>query len=136
MFAKKRIPPFISLTSEETVEKLCHHFEKLRESMGQSSGPIAFTVGVDAIVVVKSWQKLPRHGTIVGASYPNHFLLIGGKSDEEIVALLKECTKGNHGEKAAEVKVAVISLQVAPKGFSPYFTLVGRAQTINESNDF
>ena len=34
------------------------------------------------------------------------------------------------------MKVAVITLQVVPKIFSPYFILVGRAQTINESNGF
>ena len=28
------------------------------------------------------------------------------------------------------------TLKEVPKGFSPYFTLVGRAQTINESNEF
>ena len=34
------------------------------------------------------------------------------------------------------MKVAVITIQVVPQGFSPYFIPVGRPQTINEIYDF
>ncbi len=40
------------------------------------------------------------------------------------------------GELAAEIKVCVISFQGTPPGISPYYTLVGRPQTINEQNSF
>ena len=60
---------------------------------------------------------------------------IKNKSDEETIVLMKECVDVKHGLQADEVKVAVITIQVLPQGFSPYFTLVGRPQTINEIND-
>ena len=46
------------------------------------------------MVVVKSWKLLYIHGAIVGEAYPNHFFSIKNKSDEETVALIKECVDG------------------------------------------
>ena len=41
-----------------------------------------------------------------------------------------------NGKNSEDVKVAMVTFQNLPKGFSPYFTLVGHAQTINESDYF
>ena len=73
---------------------------------------------------------------MVGGAYPSHFLDIKNKSDEKTVALMKDCVDGKHGLQAYEVKVDVITVQVAPQGFSPHFTLVGSPHTINERNTF
>eukprot|EP00957_Ditylum_brightwellii_P158964 12099518-Ditylum_brightwellii.AAC.1 len=104
--------------------------------MESSSTPIGFTAGTNATIVVKSWELLQGHGDIVGDVYPNHFLDVKGKSDKKTVKLMKECIAGKHGVQTAEVKVAVITMQVVPQGFSSYFTLDGNAQTVNESNNF
>ena len=42
---------------------------------------IDFTVGVDAITVVKSWKLLGIYGAIIGVSYSNHFLDVTKISD-------------------------------------------------------
>ena len=41
-----------------------------------------------------------------------------------------------HIERSAEVNMYIITFKVAPNGFSPYFTLVGHTQNINEGNNF
>ena len=131
VFASSRLHPIIHFTLNETTKKLCSHFHNIPTETGSTFTPISFTFGVDTMVVVKSLQILQIHGGIVGRSYPNNFLDIKNKSDEETVALMKECIDGKHGLQAYEVKVAVITIQVVPQGFSPYSTLVGRPQTIN-----
>jgi hypothetical protein len=75
---------------------------------------------------------------VVGGAYPNHFISIPPASSAvEMGKLLKDCVNGNkYGEPAAEIKVCVISFQDTPPEMCPYFTLVGRPQTINENNDF
>ena len=86
--------------------------------------------------MVKSWQLLESYGAIIGGLYNNHFLDVTKISDDESLNLIKECIEGKHGEKESEVKVSEINLKVVPKVFSPYFTMIGRAQTINDSNHF
>eukprot|EP00957_Ditylum_brightwellii_P132105 10071942-Ditylum_brightwellii.AAC.1 len=71
--------------------------------MGSSSTPMAFTVGIDATIVVKSWQLLQSHGAIVGGVQLNHFLDVTGKSDKENVDLMKECIAEKYGDQAAEL---------------------------------
>ena len=58
-------------------------------------------VGVDSVVVVKSWQPLESYGEFVGGSYPSHFFYVTKISDDESVNLIEECIKVNHGENAA-----------------------------------
>ena len=75
---------------------------------------------------------------MVGGSYPNHFMDITDKSDEDTVELVKYCINGKHGENSAEAKVAIVNLKEVTKGFSYYFMLVEHefTQTTNDSNDF
>ena len=107
---QKIIPPFINITIDETVEKLQNHFYMLRKTISSSDSYIPFTVGVDATVVVKSWQILESYKEIFDGSYPINFLDVTRISHDEIVNLIKECIKGKHIEKSAEVKVYVITL--------------------------
>ena len=131
VFARSRIPNFIHITLNETTQKLCSQFHNMHKEMGSTYTPIDFTVGVDDTVVVKSRKLLHSHGDIVGGAYPNKILDIKNKSDEETISLMKECIDGKNGLHTHEVKVDVITMQVLPQGFSPYFTLVGLPQTIN-----
>ena len=82
VFERSRLPPFIHITLNETTQKLCNHFHHICKAMGSTSTPIYFTVGVDDTVVVKSWQLLQSHVSIVGGAYPNQFLFIKNKSYE------------------------------------------------------
>ena len=49
---------------------------------------------------VESWQIIERHGTLVGGIHPNNILYVKVKSDEETIALLKECIDEKYGEKS------------------------------------
>ncbi len=78
---------------------------------------------------------------VVGGVYPNHFLPVpemnSGDGDGDAVAkFLGECMNGKKGEAASEIKVCVLSFQCTPPGTTPYYTLVGRPQTINEPSTF
>ena len=79
---------------------------------------------------------MSHHEAIVGGAYPNHFISVKDRNEEEIATILKKWCSGVYGEIASEIKVAVISFQNTPPGISPYFILMGRPQTINEQNDF
>ena len=89
LFVENRISPFINIDMSKTVEKLCHHFQLIFQAPGSSDFSTIFSVVVDATVVVKSWQILEIHGTIVGDIYPNNFLDVKGDSYGESIALLK-----------------------------------------------
>ena len=53
-----------------------------------TSKQVSFKVGVDATIVVKSWQLFTRHGDIVGGKLPNHFFDVKESSDKEIVVFM------------------------------------------------
>ena len=59
-----------------------------------------------------------------------------GKGKVEIEKLIQEHRDGKHGPLTEEVKVAVLTFQAVPPGMSPYFVLVGKPQTNNESSEF
>ena len=92
---------------------------------------IAFTVGVDVTVLVKSWQVYA--GThVVGGAHPNHFLKIDDTwSSEETKDFLQQYLEGKHGELATKVNVAVVSFQEVANGQCPYENLLARSQTTN-----
>ena len=98
---------------------------------------IAFSNGIDATCLVKSFQVCFSQGAIVGGAYPNHFIPISNMDNaEEMKEQLTECIDGKHGDLAPEVKASVISFQHVPGGMCPYLVLGGRSQSINENNDF
>ena len=61
----------------------------IRKTRFSSYNYIAFTVGVDATVVVKSCKLFESYREIVGGSYPNNFWDINKISDDEILNLMK-----------------------------------------------
>ncbi len=104
---------------------------------------VAFTAGFDGTVLAKSFQihYSSNDNAVVGGVYPNHMLPLpegnSGDSDSDAVAnFLGECVNGKKGEAASEIKVCVLSFQCIPPGTTPYYTLVGRPQTINEQSTF
>jgi hypothetical protein len=79
---------------------------------------------------------LATHNVVIGGAYPNDWLEVGSTDKNNIQAFLQECLAGEYGKPAAEVKVAVLAIQVTPPGISPDFILVGQTQSINHSNSF
>ncbi len=60
-----------------------------------------------------------------------------GDGDGETVSkFLAKCVNGNKGEAASDIKVCVLSFQCTPPETTPYYTLVGCPQTINEQSTF
>ena len=86
---QKTSPTFNNITIDETVEKIQNWFCILRKTLYSSDGYIGFTFGNDATVVLKSWQPLEVYWSIVGGSYPNHFLGVTKISHDESVNLMK-----------------------------------------------
>ena len=55
IMAKKKPPPIINLTDNHIVELVFKKFVQIRAKCRNPRMRIAFTVGVDATVIVKSW---------------------------------------------------------------------------------
>jgi hypothetical protein len=143
--SQKRSAPLINLDEDEMVFQVKEHIQKIRSQCVEAglSEQVAFTAGFDATVLAKSFQiHYSRDGnTVVGGVYPNHFLPLpernSGDGDGDAVAkFLCECVNGKKGEVASEIKVCVLSFQCTPPGTTPYYTLVGQPQTINEPSTF
>ncbi len=103
---------------------------------GNKSLRIAMSLGVDATVILRSFQYLVSHNAVIGGAYPNNWLEVGSTDKDDIQVVLKQCLDGDFGDAAAEVKVTVLSFQFTPPGFPPYLILVGQTQSINHSNSF
>ena len=58
------------------------------------------------------------------------------KFDDKTAELMKQYMHVKRREKSAEVKLAAVTPQEVPKGFIPYFKIIGRAHTINDNNYF
>ena len=86
----------------------------------------------------KSFQvHYTRDGNaVVGGVYPNHFMSLPSGDGDEVAGFLSECVSGKRGDIAVEIKVCVLLFQGTPPGIPPYYTLVGRPQSINEQNSF
>ena len=102
----------------------------------ESNMKISVTISVGATKVVNTKQLSSRHKAIVGKQHPYHFILTKNMTDEEIFENLKQSNKNKVDNRASEVKIAVVCMQCAPEGFSPYFVICGCPQSVNESNNF
>ena len=139
--SNKRSTSFIDLNEDEMVVRIKEQISKVRHHRIQAglSERVAFTAGFDATVLSKSVQihHSTRDGNrVVGCAYPNHYMCLPSMDGDDVSVFLLDCIHGKKGELAAEIKVCVISFQGTPPGISPYYTLVGRPQTINEQNSF
>ena len=132
----RRSPPFINLEDSDIISIIENHVRAIRERLQLSHKQIAFSVGIDATVLVKTFQYSSQLHAIIGGVYPNNCINVAGKSSNELNAIMKDCLDGKFGTVADEVKVAVVSFQDTPVGMCPYLVLAGNAQTVNERNDF
>ncbi len=138
--SKKRSAPFIDLNEDEMVVRIKEQINKIRYHRIQAglSERVTFTAGFDATVLSKSIQVHYTNdgNAVVGCAYPNHYICLPSADGDDLSKFLLDCVNGKKGELASEIKVCVISFQGTPQGISPYYTLVGRPQTINEQNSF
>lgn len=136
MIAVRRSSPFIDLEDREIKNIIQNYIGTIREKFGDVNKRVVFTVGVDATVLVKTFQYSPQLEAIIGGVYPNHRIDVSGKSNDEISKVIKDCIDGKYGAMADEVKACVVSFQNTPVGMCPYLVVAGNAQTVNESNLF
>ena len=70
IFPAERIPPFSNLTTSAVIESLVSYLITVQKAMDTSKW-VSFTVGVDATIVVKSWNIIQSHRSIFGGDSPN-----------------------------------------------------------------
>ena len=63
---------------------------------------IAFSVGIDATVVVKGHHMLQLEGLIVCGAYPNNSMDVSDLNKDGLKNFLKDCLDGKKGELADE----------------------------------
>ena len=89
------------------VHTIVTQIEQIQKRQGGSSMRVAFSVGIDATVVVKGHQLLQSEGLVGGGAYPNHSMNVSELDKDGLKTFLKDCRDGKTGEVAAESKMAV-----------------------------
>jgi hypothetical protein len=87
---------------------------------------IAFSLAIDATILVKAFGVNHSSNFIVGGAAPNHNINIHAFNSDGIKEFLRECIVGKRGDLASKIKVAVVSIQNTPPGMSTYFVLCGK----------
>lgn len=136
VIASRRSNPFINTKKDEIIDKLRQRFQRIRGQLKNTGMRIAFTVGIDATIVVPAYQHLVEVDAIVGGAHRNHVIDVSDKSTDDVKALVKDCLDKKHGDKAAEVKIVVLCFQRTPPGMCPYLCVQGRPQTVNDTSDY
>ena len=136
--AQRREKSFLTMGNEEVTDNIVKYTEKIRLRMGDRDRTkrITFSAGFDATALVPSFGYIPAENIIVGGAYPQHAIDVSDLTTDEIKRRLKKCNDGECGEKAAEIKICVISFQQTPPGTCPYLILCGLPQSINHNNDW
>jgi hypothetical protein len=124
--------------NEEIQGLVTRGIDMIRKRRGNESSPVAFTVAIDATCVVPGHQviKSVESTIIVGGAHPNHSIDITNLNDNERATYVTECAQGKRGDRAVEVKVAVVSFQDTPSGMCPYIIVAALPQTNNAVNDW
>ena len=60
----------------------------IRDKFKDTDKRIAFSVGIDATVLVKTFQYSSQLDAIVGGVYPNRCINVDGKSPEELNVII------------------------------------------------
>jgi len=118
-------------------ERLLHHINIIKadrdDNIPDEEAVVAISIGFDGTKVPQHLQVDHAHKAIVGGVYPNHFIDISAKTEEEVKKLLDP---DSSIVKAKEVKVAVVSFQYPGRRHSPYYVLGARPQGLNAASDF
>jgi hypothetical protein len=131
----------IVLRKEEDIQSLVTRgIDMIRKRRGNDCSRVAFTVAIaiDATCVVPGHQviKSVDSTVIIGGAHPNHSMDITNLNDNERATFVTECAQGKKGDRAVEVKVAVVSFQDTPLGMCPYIIAGALPQTNNAVNDW
>ena len=132
ILAKKLSALLIRLSHDEIIDLLLSRISRILTGRKYPKLRVAFTAGIGATDLVKSYQVNMNNHAIFGGASPNYFIPVGDLSKDHIFERLKYCNKVKHSPMATEVKVVVVSFQNTPKGMPPFFTLSGHPQTTNE----
>ena len=63
----------------------------IRHEFNDASMRVAFSIGIDATVVVAGWQVLHSEGKVVRGAAPKHIHNISGMNEDELKDFLKDC---------------------------------------------
>jgi hypothetical protein len=115
--------------------QIVQHVQKIRSMLEDDYKRVAFTIGVDATVLVEAIQL--HEGVIIGGASRNHFVRVADQGINKVRELLERYANGENGfVLAKEIKIAVVLFQDMPTGMCPYFTLAGLPHTVNKNNKF
>ena len=128
--ATTRQPSIICISTSGLEKRLGDHLKTLPE---YDKSTLTISIGFDGTKVPAVLTLSTSTQSIIGGVYPNHMIDITGMTAEEVKAKLDPTSDI---ERAKEIKVAVITLQNAGIGQSPYFCLAGQPQSINMVSDF
>lgn len=81
-------PPFIELMEFQVIEKITSTCDLIHKMKGDKSWRIAFSVGIDAVVHVKSCGVYQSCYAIVSGVSPNVMLDISGLDSDQVKAML------------------------------------------------
>lgn len=126
----KRQPSIICISTSDLESRLVDHLKTLPEF---DNSTLTIAIGFDGTKVPPVLTLSTSSSSIIGGVYPNHMIDVTAMADEEVKAKLDPTSDI---ERAKEIKVAVITLQNAGIGHSPYFLLAGQPQSINMVSDF
>ncbi len=83
-----RSTPFISIEDAEVETINGNHIQNICHQFLLDTKHVAFSVGVDATIIVKAFQYSLRLGAIIGDMYPIHCIDVHEKSIEDINIIL------------------------------------------------
>ena len=102
-----RDTPFILKEKDAILHTIVTQIDKIREHQGDSSMCVAFSVGINAIVVVKGHQLLQSEGLVVDGAYPSHLMDVSDLGKDGLKKFLKDCLDGKKRKVATESEMAV-----------------------------
>ena len=98
--------------------------------------PVTFYLAIDATKVEKVLDMSASQRAIIGGTLPNHVFNISDLPKDGVKAVISGTSASVKINKAAEVKVTVISFQSTAADVPPSFIVSGRPQGTNETSNF
>lgn len=131
--AKARDSALVDVSPETISKRLTKRLDTILNDTHAPDGPIGFSLGFDGTKIPAALQLSSAYKAIIGGVYPNHFISLDGKTDDEITALMDP---DSNIERAKEIKVAVLTAQVNIPRQSPMLVIAGQPQSLNMASNF
>ena len=110
---------FINLEDSDIISIIENHVRAIRDKFQNINKRIAFSVGIDATVLVKTFQYSSQLHAIIGGVYPNNCINVAGKSSNELNAIMKDCLETlNNFPSTERPKMTYLTAKLTKDGLS------------------